>query len=164
MTAAWKSPPWRSALSTGRGEFCLQGFNRFQRQRIHAAQGREVEADVVSQIQCAEHSTQEGRAIVVDFLDLRPLRHQGCRDVELPFQLGWLVGISENDWTIRPSTRVLDPADELVMVRLRKARGEGELLRVLVQLRLPSSRDCGEGRRRIEDRDRGLEAEREGFR
>src|SRR5207244_13345595 len=68
------------------------------------------------------------------------------------------------EYAMQTRTRNLVPSDEFVVFGLGEHGRKCEDLRVLVQLRLPSPRDCGEGRRRVEDGYGGPDADREGFR
>ena len=65
---------------------------------------------------------------------------------------------------MRSRPRILDPSHEFVVVGLGERGREREDLRILVQLRLPPSRDGREGRRRVDDRHRGLNADGKRFR
>src|SRR5207247_6670440 len=90
-TAARNSPPRRSALSMALREFRLQRLDRLQDEWVHPAEGREVQAHVVAEVQRPEHPAHEGRSLIVDLLDLRLAGHAGHRDVELASEFGRFI-------------------------------------------------------------------------
>src|SRR5256886_17466641 len=93
VTAAWKSPPRRSALSMALGEFRLEGLDRFQDERVDAAQRGEIQAHVVSEKQGPEHAAHEGGPVIPDLLDLRLAGHDSHGDVELTADVRCLIEI-----------------------------------------------------------------------
>src|SRR2546423_8536159 len=161
VTAAWKSPPRRSAPSMALREFRLQGLDRFQDEGVDATQRGEIQAHVVSEEQGPEHAAHEGGSLVGDLLDLRLAGHEPHRDVELTSDVRRLIAVPQEDRAMGAGARVFHPADEFVVVRFRERGSKREDLRVLVQLALPSPGDRDEGRGSVYDGDHGPDSERE---
>src|SRR5438445_4057797 len=164
VTAAWKSPPRRSAPSVALREFRLQGLDWLQDEGVDATQRGEIQAHVVSEEQGPEHAAHEGGSLVGDLLDLRLAGHEPHRDVELTTDVRRLIAVPQEDCSMGAGARVFHPADEFVVVRFGERRSKREDLRVLVQLGLPPPGDCDEGRGRIEDGDHGPNPEGQGLR
>src|SRR5207302_6181669 len=164
VTAAWKSPPRRSALSMALCELRLQRLDRFQDERVDATQRGEIQAHIVSEEQGPEHAAHKGGSLVLDLLDFRLAGHEPDGDVELTTDVRRLIAVPQEDRAMGAGARVFHPADELVVVRFGERGRKREDLRVLVQLGLPSPGDSDEGRGRIQDGDHGSDPEGQGLR
>src|SRR6266550_1259712 len=149
VTAAWKSPPRRSAPSVALREFRLQGLDWLQDEGVDATQRGEIQAHVVSEEQVPEHAAHDGGSLVGDLLDLRLAGHEPHRDVELTTDVRRLIAVPQEDCSMGAGARVFHPADEFVVIRFGERGGKREDLRVLVQLGLPSPSDRDEGRSRV---------------
>src|SRR5205823_3491284 len=145
-------------------EFRLQRLDRLQDEWVHPAEGREVQAHVVAEVQRPEHPAHEGRSLIVDLLDLRLAGHEGDRDVELAPEFRRFIAVSEEDRAVRPRAGVLDPSDEFVVIGLREGRRKSEDLRILIELRLPAAGNRDEGTGPVGHRDRRPDPEGEGLR
>src|SRR5438552_3070822 len=145
-------------------EFRLQRLDRLQDEWVYPAEGREVQAHVVAEVQRPEHPAHEGRSLIVDLLDLRLAGHEGDRDVELAPEFRRFIAVSEEDRAVRPRAGVLDPSDELVVIGLREGRRKSEDLRILIELRLPAAGNRDERAGPVDYRDRRPDPEGEGLR
>src|SRR2546421_9887679 len=161
VTAAWKSPPRRSAPSVALREFRLQRLDWLQDEGVDATQRGEIQAHVVSEEQGPEQAAHKGGSLVLDLLDFRLAGHEPHRDVELTTDVRCLIAVPQEDRAMGAGARVFHPADELVVVRFRERGSKREDLRVLVQLGLPSPGDRDEGRGSVHDGDHGPDSERE---
>src|SRR5438270_5925174 len=159
VTAAWKSPPRRSALSMALCELRLQRLDRFQDERVDATQRGEIQAHIVSEEQGPEQAAHKGGSLVLDLLDFRLAGHEPNGDVELTTDVRRLIAVPQEDRAMGTGARVFHPADELVVVRFGERGSKREDLRVLVQLGLPSPGDRDEGRGRVHDGDHGPDSE-----
>src|SRR5437660_8345360 len=159
VTAAWKSPPRRSALSMALCELRLQRLDRFQDERVDATQRGEIQAHIVSEEQGPEQAAHKGGSLVLDLLDFRLAGHEPNGDVELTTDVRRLIAVPQEDRAMGAGARVFHPADELVVVRFGERGRKREDLRVLVQLGLQPPGDCDEGRGRIQDGDHGPDSE-----
>src|SRR5436309_14341130 len=164
VTAAWKSPPRRSAPSVALREFRLQGLDWLQDEGVDATQRGEIQAHVVSEEQGPVHAAHEGGSLVGDLFDLRLAGHEPHRDVELTTDVRRLIAVPQEDCSMGAGARVFHPADEFVVVRFGERGSKREDLRVLVQLGLPSPGDRDERRGRVHDGDHGPDSERQGLR
>src|SRR5438046_10598013 len=96
-------------------EFRLQRLDRLQDEWVHPAEGREVQAHVVAEVQRPEHPAHEGRSLIVDLLDLRLAGHEGDRDVEVAPELRRFIAVSEEGRDVRPRARVRATSAEVAV-------------------------------------------------
>src|SRR2546423_13886144 len=137
VTAAWKSPPRRSAPSVARREFRLQGLDRFQDEGVDATQRGEIQAHVVSEEQGPEHAAHEGGSLVGDLLDLRLAGHEPHRDVELTTAARRLIAVPPEDPSSGAGAPLFHPAADFVVARFGEPGSKPNALRALFHLALP---------------------------
>src|SRR5256714_15396777 len=116
VTAAWKSPPRRSAPSVALREFRFQRLDWLQDEGVDATQGGEIQAHVVSEEQGPEHAAHEGGSLVLDLLDLRLAGHEPHRDVELTTDVRCLIAVPEEDRAIGAGARTFHPSAHFLLV------------------------------------------------
>src|SRR5437879_12324542 len=107
VTAAWKSPPRRSALSMALGEFRLEGLDWFQDERVDSAQRGEIQAHVVSEEQGHEHADHEAGPVIPDLLNLRLAGHEAHGDDGLTADVRCLITVPEEDGAMAAGRRVI---------------------------------------------------------
>src|SRR5437016_13346563 len=109
VTAAWKSPPRRSAPSVAPREFRLKGLDCLQDQGVDATQRGEIQAHVVSEEQGPEHAAHESGSLVLDLLDLRLAGHEPDGDIELTTDVRRLIAVPQEDRAMGAGARVFHP-------------------------------------------------------
>src|SRR5437879_13496372 len=123
VTAAWKSPPRRSAPSVALREFRLQGLDWLQDEGVDATQRGEIQAHVVSEEQGPEHAAHEGGPLVGDLLDLSLAGPEPHRDVERGPDVRRLFAVPQEYRAMGAAASGFTPADVFVSRRAGAGRG-----------------------------------------